>query len=131
MRVDEAARAVAAWRARGERIVVASGSFDLVGTAQARALAALRSGADRLLVALWDDRTAGERLGRGRPVQDGEERARIVAALRGVDAVAIADPAGCATLIAAAGPGTPSLEIGDGAAAERIARVRDRAGRTE
>jgi bifunctional ADP-heptose synthase (sugar kinase/adenylyltransferase) len=124
MGAAEAARAAEAWRSRGERLALAAGAFDLLDVRQARSLAALRAGLERLVVAVSDDVTAHSRLGPGRPVQPAAERGRLVAALRGVDAVVVTDPAGLTALIAALGPERIGTEGEPGLSGERIARMR-------
>ena len=87
--LDEAAAAIAAWRRAGQRVVLATGAFDLMGAAHARALTDARATAERLVVGVLDDRAAAEALGAGGPVVAAEERARLVAALRVVDRVVV------------------------------------------
>ena len=88
--VDGARAQVRAWLEAGERVVVASGVFDLIQAGHVRTLARARALGDRLVVCLLDDRTTGERLGKGRPLVPAAERARVCAALRVVDRVTIA-----------------------------------------
>jgi cytidyltransferase-like protein len=88
--IDGARAQVRAWLEVGERVVVASGVFDLVQAGHVRALARARALGDRLVVCLLDDRATGERLGKGRPLVPAAERARVCAALRVVDRVTIA-----------------------------------------
>ncbi len=125
MGAAEAGRAAALWRSRGERVAMAIGAFDLLDVRLVRALAALRAGLERLVVAVGDDASAGARLGPGRPVQPAAERARLVAALRGVDAVVIADPGTLPTLIAAVGPERSAAEWGAGVPLERVSARRE------
>jgi hypothetical protein len=101
--VAAALAAIEAWRAEGRRVAWLAGAFDVLNAGHVRALAAARGSADRLLAAVWCDSGAAERLGSGRPVLPAAERARLVAALRGVDLVVIADAAGLAALTGALG----------------------------
>ena len=87
--LEEAERAVAAWRAAGERVVLANGVFDLLHVGHARYLAGARALGDRLIVAVNGDASAAALKGPGRPVVLASDRAAVVAALRGVDAVVI------------------------------------------
>jgi bifunctional ADP-heptose synthase (sugar kinase/adenylyltransferase) len=122
-------RAAGEWRARGERVALADGAFDLLSPEHARFLAEVRAGVGRLVVVVLDDRAAAERLGPGRPVTPAAERARLVAALRGVDRVVLCDRTGLETLANGLDPARRVSDFEDRSGAERIARVR--AGRTE
>lgn len=77
----------AAWRARGERVVLTNGCFDLLHAGHARYLAAARALGDRLVVALNDDASVRALKGAGRPVLPLAERAELLCALRAVDGV--------------------------------------------
>ena len=77
------------WRAAGERVVLANGIFDLLHVGHARYLAGARAAGDRLIVAVNSDSSAAAAKGPGRPVVGERDRAALVAALRGVDAVVI------------------------------------------
>ncbi len=79
---------VRAGRADGRTFAFANGCFDLLHVGHVRYLQAAAAEADRLIVAINDDETAG-RKGPGRPILKADARAEIVAALRGVDYVVI------------------------------------------
>jgi D-glycero-beta-D-manno-heptose 1-phosphate adenylyltransferase len=79
---------VAADRREGRAIAFANGCFDLLHVGHVRYLQAAAAEADRLVVAINDDETAGSK-GPGRPVLPAADRAEIVAGLRGVDYVTI------------------------------------------
>ena len=81
------------WKAAGQRVVLANGVFDLLHVGHARYLAGARSLGDRLVVAVNGDVSAHALKGAGRPVQDGAERAGLVAALRAVDLVVLFEEA--------------------------------------
>ena len=87
----EAAERAAAWRAAGERVVLANGVFDLIHVGHARYLAGARALGDRLIVAVNGDRSAAAHKGAGRPVLGATDRAALVAALRVVDLVVVFD----------------------------------------
>jgi len=89
--VEEAGRLAAAWRRAGKRIVLANGCFDLLHVGHVRYLQAARALGDVLLVGLNSDASARRLKGPGRPVVPASERAEIVGAIAGVDAVAIFD----------------------------------------
>ena len=75
-------------RKAGRTVAFANGCFDLVHAGHIRYLQAAAREADRLIVAVNGDEAAGAK-GPGRPILRAEERAEIVAAIRGVDYVVI------------------------------------------
>jgi D-glycero-beta-D-manno-heptose 1-phosphate adenylyltransferase len=79
---------VAADRRAGLTIAFANGCFDLLHVGHTRYLLAAAAEADRLVVAVNDDVAAGSK-GPGRPILKAEDRAALVAAIRGVDYVTI------------------------------------------
>ena len=79
---------VAADRRAGRTIALANGCFDLLHAGHVRYLEAAAAEADRLIVAVNDDREAGKK-GPGRPILPAADRAELVAALRAVDYVTI------------------------------------------
>ena len=76
-------------RAAGRTIALANGCFDLLHVGHVRYLRAAADEADRLIVAVNDDRSVATLKGPGQPVLPAADRAEIVAALRGVDYVVI------------------------------------------
>lgn len=81
--------AVARDRAAGRTIAFANGCFDLLHVGHVRYLQGAAAEADRLIVAVNDDRSVAGLKGEGRPVLPAPERAELVAALRGVDYVVV------------------------------------------
>lgn len=81
--------AVAEDRAAGRTVAFANGCFDLVHVGHVRYLQAAAAEADRLVVAINDDRSVCGLKGPGRPILNEQDRAELVAALRGVDYVVI------------------------------------------
>src|SRR3954469_14632335 len=81
--------AVARERAAGKSIAFANGCFDLLHVGHLRYLQAAAAEADRLVVAVNDDRSVAALKGAGRPILAAAERAELVAALRGVDYVVV------------------------------------------
>jgi rfaE bifunctional protein nucleotidyltransferase chain/domain len=77
------------WRRAGERIVLANGNFDLLHVGHVRYLNGAKALGGKLIVAINADESVRALKGEGRPVMPAEERAEIVAALAGVDAVVI------------------------------------------
>ena len=85
---DDLVRRIAADRAAGRTVAFANGCFDLLHVGHVRYLQAAAKEADRLVVAVNDDGTAGAK-GPGRPILPAAVRAELVAALRGVSYVTI------------------------------------------
>jgi rfaE bifunctional protein nucleotidyltransferase chain/domain len=84
---SELVAAVARARAEGRSIAFANGCFDLLHVGHIRYLQGAAAEADRLIVAVNDDRSVSGLKGEGRPILAGKDRAELVAALRGVDYV--------------------------------------------
>jgi rfaE bifunctional protein nucleotidyltransferase chain/domain len=84
---SELVAAVARDRAEGRSIAFANGCFDLLHVGHIRYLQSAAAEADRLIVAVNDDRSVSGLKGEGRPILAGKDRAELVAALRGVDYV--------------------------------------------
>jgi rfaE bifunctional protein nucleotidyltransferase chain/domain len=81
--------AVARDRAAGRTVAFANGCFDLLHVGHVRYLKAAAAEADRLIVAVNDDRSVAGLKGDGRPILPAAERAELLAALRGVDYVVV------------------------------------------
>ena len=81
--------AVARDRAAGRTIAFANGCFDLLHVGHVRYLQGAAAEADRLIVAVNDDRSVAALKGPGRPILPAADRAELVAALRGVDYVVL------------------------------------------
>jgi D-glycero-beta-D-manno-heptose 1-phosphate adenylyltransferase len=80
---------VRADRAAGRTVAFANGCFDLLHVGHVRYLQAAAREADRLVVAINDDRSVADLKGPNRPLLSEHDRAELVAALRGVDYVVI------------------------------------------
>jgi rfaE bifunctional protein nucleotidyltransferase chain/domain len=91
--------AVARDRAAGRTVAFANGCFDLLHVGHVRYLQAAAAEADRLIVAVNDDRSVAGLKGEGRPILPAAERAELLAALRGVDYVVIFGDADVARLL--------------------------------
>jgi rfaE bifunctional protein nucleotidyltransferase chain/domain len=85
----ELVAAVGRDRAEGRTIAFANGCFDLLHVGHARYLQGAAAEADRLVVAVNDDRSVAGLKGEGRPILPAPDRAELVAALRGVDYVVL------------------------------------------
>jgi D-beta-D-heptose 7-phosphate kinase/D-beta-D-heptose 1-phosphate adenosyltransferase len=76
-------------RARGRKIVLARGCFDLLHSGHVGFLAQARKLGDILVVALEDDDSVMRLKGLGRPVLKNSDRVRVVSALDSVDFVTV------------------------------------------
>jgi len=81
--------AVRSDRAAGRTIAFANGCFDLLHVGHVRYLQGAAAEADRLVVAVNDDRSVLALKGPGRPILPASDRAELVAALRGVSYVVV------------------------------------------
>jgi D-beta-D-heptose 7-phosphate kinase/D-beta-D-heptose 1-phosphate adenosyltransferase len=91
MRGDQLAEKLAAWRKAGDSIVFANGCFELLHKGHARLLNEASAQGDRLIVGLNSDASVRRLKGPGRPVQDAQSRALLIAAMEKVDAVIFFD----------------------------------------
>ena len=89
--IDEAATFAGEAQARGQRVVLTNGVFDLLHPGHVRFLQTARARGDVLIVAVNSDRSVRAAKGPTRPVVPERERAEIIAALRAVDAAVIVD----------------------------------------
>src|SRR5436190_18937696 len=76
-------------RTSGRTMAFANGCFDLLHVGHVRYLHAAAAEADRLIVAINDDRSVERLKGRGRPVVPAADRAELVAAFADVDYVVV------------------------------------------
>lgn len=85
-------RMVNIWRMKGDRIVFTNGCFDILHRGHVEYLQEAAAMGDRLIVGLNSDDSV-RRLGKAsdRPFNDQDSRAKVIAALRLVDAVVIFD----------------------------------------
>jgi rfaE bifunctional protein nucleotidyltransferase chain/domain len=100
-------RQVNIWRMKGDRIVFTNGCFDILHRGHVTYLREAAALGERLIVGVNSD-TSVMRQGKGpgRPVNDQESRATVLAAIRGVDAVVIFDSDTPLELIQAIKPDT-------------------------
>jgi rfaE bifunctional protein nucleotidyltransferase chain/domain len=82
----------------------ANGCFDLLHVGHVRYLRAAAEQAERLIVAVNDDRSVASLKGPGQPILPAADRAELVAALRGVDYVVIFGDATVERLLTAIKP---------------------------
>ena len=88
---DTLRKQVEQWRSSGSKIVLTNGCFDVLHVGHVRYLQSAKAVEPnaRLIVAINSDESARRLKGKGRPRVPENERAEIVAALAGVDAVVI------------------------------------------
>lgn len=86
---DELAALGAEYAARGKKLVLTNGCFDLLHTGHVRYLEQARGCGDALIVAVNSDASVRELKGRDRPLNGELDRAEVLAALRCVDHVTI------------------------------------------
>ena len=92
------------WRERGLSVGFTNGCFDILHRGHIAYLAQAREWCDRLIVGLNTDRSVRALKGEGRPVNDLESRALVLAGLRSVDLVVPFDDETPLSLIEAARP---------------------------
>ena len=101
---EEMLREVARARSAGRSIAFANGCFDLLHVGHVRYLQAAAEQADELIVGVNADATVRQLKGAGRPMQPEDERAEIVAAIRGVSHVILFAERDVAALLRAIRP---------------------------
>ena len=101
---ERMAREAASWRERGLKVGFTNGCFDILHRGHIAYLAQAREWCDRLIVGLNSDRSVKALKGEGRPVNDLESRALVLAGLRSVDLVVAFDDETPLALIGAARP---------------------------
>lgn len=91
MTADEAVQFADSIRSRGGTVVFTNGVFDLLHPGHVRYLQDARALGDALIVAVNSDRSVRANKGPNRPINPEDERAEVLAALAGVDAVVVFD----------------------------------------
>src|SRR5271154_1929182 len=92
------------FRARGKKLVVTNGCFDILHLGHVTYLETARHFGDALLVGVNGDEATRQLKGAGRPVNSENDRAAILAALQSVDGVCIFTDKTAAKFLAAAQP---------------------------
>ncbi len=82
---ERAAKALAAWRAAGARVVFTNGVFDLLHRGHAEYLAEARALGDRLVVGVNSDASVRRLKGASRPIVAAADRVALLEALACVD----------------------------------------------
>ncbi len=78
-------------RSQGKTIVTTNGCFDILHVGHVRYLEKTKSFADVLIVALNSDKSVRSIKGEGRPINNENDRAEVLSALRSVDYVVLFD----------------------------------------
>ncbi len=78
-------------RAEGKTIVTTNGCFDILHVGHVRYLEKTKSFADVLIVVLNSDKSVRSIKGEGRPINNENDRAEVLSALRSVDYVVLFD----------------------------------------
>ncbi len=91
-------------RARGQRVVLANGCFDVLHAGHIRYLQGARSEGDVLVVGINSDASESALKGNGRPILSAQARGELVAALAAVDYVIIFDEPNVEALLTALRP---------------------------
>jgi D-beta-D-heptose 7-phosphate kinase/D-beta-D-heptose 1-phosphate adenosyltransferase len=98
------AQEAARWRAQGLRVGFTNGCFDILHRGHVAYLAQARAWCDRLVVGLNSDRSIRALKGEGRPINDQQSRALVLAGLSCVDLLCVFDEETPIALIQAARP---------------------------
>jgi D-beta-D-heptose 7-phosphate kinase/D-beta-D-heptose 1-phosphate adenosyltransferase len=88
---ERLAREVARWREHGLKVGFTNGCFDVLHRGHVAYLAQARAWCDRLVVGVNSDRSVRALKGEGRPINDLESRALVLAGLGSVDLVVAFD----------------------------------------
>jgi rfaE bifunctional protein nucleotidyltransferase chain/domain len=89
VQLGELDRATSQWRSLGKKLVATNGCFDLLHVGHVRYLQTARSLGDALVVGINGDASTRRLKGEGRPINNENDRAEIIAALAFVDLVTI------------------------------------------
>ena len=87
--LPELRKRIAQWRFLGKSIVFTNGCFDILHSGHISSLSAAAREADLLIVGLNSDSSTAKLKGKGRPINNEQARATVLAALLMVDAVVI------------------------------------------
>jgi rfaE bifunctional protein nucleotidyltransferase chain/domain len=102
--LDELARIAKQLRAAGKTIVATNGCFDLLHVGHVRYLRGARALGDVLAVGLNGDQSVRELKGPGRPINNEQDRAEVLAGLGDVDLVTIFPEVRATRFLEAAAP---------------------------
>lgn len=88
---NEAKSQVDTWKGEGLKVVFTNGCFDILHRGHVEYLADAKACGDKLILALNSDRSVRELKGDSRPIQNQEDRAAILDALKSIDLVVVFD----------------------------------------
>jgi len=88
---EAAARLCSGWKVKGHKIVFTNGCFDILHPGHIHLLLEAAAQGDRLILGLNTDASVKRLKGAGRPVNDEQSRALVIAAQAYVDAVTLFD----------------------------------------
>lgn len=87
--LDDLPALLGAWRAKGQRVALTNGCFDVLHAGHVHLLNEAASAADRLVVAINSDASVTRLKGQGRPVMSEAQRIAVLSALEAVDAIVV------------------------------------------
>ena len=85
--LPQAKKKVAEWKGKGQKVVFTNGCFDILHLGHIDYLEKARNLGDRLVIGLNSDESVSRFKGPGRPVQDQQSRARVLAGLQFADII--------------------------------------------
>ena len=100
IRHEDLQNLLAGLRKEGKTIVTTNGCFDILHVGHVRYLEATKKFGDVLIVALNSDKSVRSIKGEGRPINNEQDRAEILSALKSVDYVVLFDEDSPAKLLA-------------------------------
>ena len=89
MTIEQAQKQLRVWRFKGDKIVFTNGCFDILHAGHIHSLASAAQYGNRLVVGLNSDSSVRDIKKPGRPLQDQDSRALVLAAIDCVDAVVV------------------------------------------
>ncbi|NNC95955.1 MAG: D-glycero-beta-D-manno-heptose 1-phosphate adenylyltransferase [Chitinophagales bacterium] len=84
---EELSRSIEKWKIKDEKIIFTNGCFDILHVGHISLLAAAKDLGGKLVIGLNSDSSVHTLKGEGRPINDLESRATMLASLKTVDAV--------------------------------------------
>lgn len=84
---EEAAKWIKEWQTKGDKVVFTNGCFDIIHKGHIDYLAAAASLGQRMIIGLNTDQSVQKLKGKGRPVNNNEARALMLAALHFTDII--------------------------------------------
>jgi D-beta-D-heptose 7-phosphate kinase/D-beta-D-heptose 1-phosphate adenosyltransferase len=107
----------------GQKLVLSTGTFDILQVEHVQHLYSARTQGDALVVGLYSDRTIRETEGASYPIVPEMERAEVLAALSSVDCIVIIDDADPKHFVDSIAPDVLATEDEDASTAAIIEKV--------